>query len=145
MSLQVEVAEAICSALYQMPFAEFLGERDEKVNMPEEQMARHLYFHIGVRPKDMRVTVIRPEKSEMVAVRVEWRNYFADPRNPLKCEQTIRISTYAASQAMLHGPTEEAVVRVLEIYKDVLSESGVAGRISDLVDAPEETDDGTDG
>ena len=141
MSLQVEVAEAICSALYQMPFAEFLGERDEPVNMPEEQMARHAFFHIGEKPKDMRVTVIRPEKAEVVAVRIEWRNYHADPRNPLKCEQTLRISTYAATQAMLGEPTQAAVIRVLEIYRDILAEEGVAGRIADLVDAPEESDE----
>jgi len=142
MSAQVEVAEAICSALYQMPFVEFLGEKDlpwynvlHGEGEQPEQEARHAWFHVGEKPKDMRVTVIRPSKAELVQVRIEWRNYFADGRQPLKGEQTLNISTYAATQAMLQQPTEAAVVRVLELYRDILTESGVAGRLSDLVES----------
>lgn len=139
MSAQVEVAEALCSALYQMPFVEFLGEKDlpwlDPVGNGGEQEARHAFFHVGEKPKDMRVTVIRPSQTEMVLLRIEWRNYKTDPRNPLKCEQTVHISTYAATQAMLGEPTEAAVLRVLEVYRDVLAEEGVAGLIGDLVES----------
>lgn len=141
MSLQVETAEALCSALYKMPFVEFLGEQDRPVTVPGvmggEQSARHAYFHVGEHPKDMRVTVIRPEKAEQVIVLIEWRNYFSDGRSPLKGEQVIYISTYAASQAELGIPTQDAILRVLELYKQVLSEEGVAGKIADLVESDE--------
>lgn len=133
MSLQVETAEAIASALYKMPFAEFLGEIDQ----PDEtgEKARHMWFHLGESPKDIRVTIIRPEKHEEVRVLIEFRNHFADGRNPLKGEITLRISTYAATQAMLGPATQQAVVKVLEVYRDVLEEDGVAGQIDKLVEA----------
>lgn len=123
MSLQIETTEALCSALYQLPWAEFLGEQDT------EGGGRVAWFHIGESPKDLRVSVIRskPGKSEDVRVRIEWRNYSMDARNPLKCEQTIHLLTYEATQAALKQGTESAVLRVLEVYKDVLAEEGVAG------------------
>lgn len=133
MTLQVETAEAIASALYKMPFCEFLGEDDRPDD--EGEMCRMMWFHIGERPKDMRVTILRPERKEEVRVLIEWRNYFADGRNPLKGERTVRISTYAATHAMLVGPTQQAVLRVLETYRDLLSEEGVAGQIDKLVEA----------
>lgn len=138
MSLQVEVAEALCSALYRMPFVEFLGEDDITLTVPETERAHALWFHLGEKPKDMRVTVVRPEKREEVQVKMEWRNYFADGRNPLKGEQTLRISTYAATQAMLQPATEQAVLKVLEVFRQVLSEEGVAGKISDLLETSEQ-------
>lgn len=123
MSLQIETAEALCSALYQLSWSEFLGEQDT----PDG--GRVAWFHIGQSPQDLRVSVIRskPGKSEDVQVRIEWRNYAVDARNPLKCEQTIHILTYEATQATLRLNTEAAVLRVLEVYMDVLSEEGVAG------------------
>lgn len=135
MSLQVEATEAICSALYSLPFSEFLGEG-------EVEGGHSMWFHLGEKPKDCRVTVHRPDKRESVEVKVEWRNYWADARNPLKGEQTFTVSTYAATQDMLTPATADAVVRVLELYKQVLAEEGVAGKIADL--APEaEEDPGT--
>lgn len=133
MSLQVETAEAIASALYKMPFVEFLGEDDRPDD--EGEMCRMMWFHVGERPKDMRVTILRPERKEEVRLLIEWRNYFADGRNPLKGERTVRISTYAATHAMLAQPTQAAVLRVLETYRDLLSEEGVAGQIDKLVEA----------
>lgn len=139
MSLQVETAEALCSALYQMPFVEFMGEKDlpwtDPIGNGGNQEARYAWFHVGERPKDMRVTVIRPSMTEMVMVLVEWRNYFTDGRNPLKGEQRLTISTYAGSQDDLGRATQDAILRVLEIYKDVLAEEGVAGKIADLVES----------
>lgn len=140
MSLQVETAEAIASALYGMPFSEFLGE-DDRVDS-EGEMCRMMWFHLGERPKDIRVTIIRPERHEEVRLLIEWRNYFADGRNPLKGERTVRITTYAATQAMLGPATQEAVLRVLETYRDVLGEEGVAGQIGGLAEEEAEASHG---
>ena len=134
MSLQVEVQEALCSALYNMPFAEFLGENEL---MDETGSMNVAYFHVGERPKDMRVSIIRPAKKEEVRTKIEWRNYKADARNPLKGELVLTISTYAMTKPQLVPATEDVIVRVLEIYKDVLQEEGVAGMIADLVEGPE--------
>lgn len=127
MTLQVETAEALCSALYQLPYSEFLGEKD----LPEGRCA---WFHIGEKPKDMRVTVVRPQRpAEEVVMRLEWRNYHTDPRNPLRGTQNLRITTRDATKAELEQATTDAIVRVLEVYRDVLAEEGVAGKIADLV------------
>jgi len=139
-NLKTEATEAVCSALYRMPFAEFLGEGDVG--------AHHLHwFHLGERPKDIRVTVGLPlDKDDyFVTVKVEWRNHFVDPRNPLHGEQTLRINTRDATQADLGGPTTNAVLRVLEILNDVRGEIGVAGKISDLAPkVPEVEEDPSD-
>lgn len=140
MTLKVEVSEALCSALYQMPFAEFLGEADVA---PDGD--HHLWFHLGERPKDMRVTVIRSKDDEWVDLRLEWRNYHADPRNPLRGSQTIRLNTFAATQTDLRHPTETALLRVLEVFQDVVEEKGVAGEIAKLAPpTPEEDEDDPD-
>lgn len=138
MSYQVEVAEALCSAFYKMPFVELLGEKDMPYACPEEQEARYAWFHFGEKPKDMRVTVIRPSKREAVMVKMEWRNYFSDGRQPLKGEQTLTITTYATSVQDCQQAAEQVVLKVLETYQQVLSEDGVAGKIADLVESPPE-------
>lgn len=130
MSLQAECAEALCSAFYQMPFVEFLGEQ-------EEEDFWVAWFTVGERPKNMRVSIRRPRERDVVEVMVEWRNYAADPRHPLKGEQTLTISTYAATPAMLGPATQDTVVKVLELYRQVLAEEGVAGKISELVEETE--------
>lgn len=131
MAGKVEVCEAICSAFYQMPFTEFLGEFEEKGEWKA-------WFHIGEKPKDMRVTITRHRDHDDVKFVVEWLNFWADARNPLKCQQTLTISTAGAIMSDLHLPTQAAVERCLEIYRDVLTGEGVAGEISKLQpDAPE--------
>lgn len=133
--LQVETFEAVCAALYRLPFCEFLGEKD----LPEGHTG---WFHVGERPKDMRVAVVRPrEKPERVLLVVEWRNYHADPRNPLRGSLTISLTTEDATREDIAQPVEDSIVRVLEVYRDVLAEEGVAGSIADLIDAPEETEE----
>jgi hypothetical protein len=137
---QVEVAEAVCSALYMMPQSEipteFLGEADI-----EEGHAA--WFHVGVRPLDLRVTVLQPkDRTYEVLVRTEWRNYKADARNPLKAEHTGRINTFGATAHDVRDAAGAAVVNVLEIYRDVLREEGVAGWIKDLQETSEETEVG---
>jgi hypothetical protein len=133
-SLQVETQEAISSALYMMPFSELVAE--------VERDGEHLiFFHIGEKPKDLRVTVARPIRLEEVRVKVEWRNFWADARNPIKGEQTFTIRTYAQDAAELQKATTEAIANVLAIYQDVLLEEGVAGDISKTTPEVEETED----
>ena len=122
--------EACMSALYMNPYTEFLGE----VDRDDEHWG---VFHFGEKPKDMRVTVIIPPVEE-VRIKVEWRNYSADARNPIKGEQVHSIRTYAAAQADLEAATTAAITKVLETYLDVLNEEGLAGPIERL--APEATD-----
>lgn len=136
MSLQVETAEALCSAFYNMPFTQFLGE-----TISEDTGEWAAWFHFGEKPKDMRVVVVRPSDREVVVVKVVWRNYHADPRNPLRGEQLLVVNCDRAAQMDLHGATEDVALKVLELFKQVLSEEGVAGRISDLVETPEETEE----
>lgn len=132
MTYQLEASEAVCSALYQMPFTEFLGEQEHPLT--GEHVA---WFHLGEKPKDMRVAVVMPHEKEEVRVVIEWRNYFTDGRNPLKGEQTLTISTYSTDQAEVRAACEQAVLKVLEVFTDVLQEEGVAGQISDLVESEE--------
>lgn len=129
--VQIETYEALCSALYNLPQSEFLGEKD----LPEGHTG---WFHIGEKPKDMRVSVCRHRETQGVLLRIEWRNYHVDPRNPLRGSLSIRLATAEATREEIRQPVEDAVVRVLEVYRDVLAEEGVAGQISDLIDAPEE-------
>jgi hypothetical protein len=126
--------EALCSALYMNTYSEFLGEVDREAD-------HWAVFHLGDKPKDIRVTVIKPPVEE-VRVKVEWRNYAADARNPLKGEQTFTVKTYAADQAELEKATTAAITSVLEVYLDVLNEEGVAGDIEKLAPPVEDTDDG---
>lgn len=125
--------EAFCSWLYMNANTEFLGEQDVE--------GQHCaYFHMGEKPKDMRITVMRGALEE-VNVRVEWRNYHADPRNPLKGEQRFTVRTYAAQQADLEDAVAKTVQSILECYLDVLEGEGIAGPIEKLAPEVEETDD----
>jgi hypothetical protein len=134
---QDQAFEALCSALYMNPYSEFLGETDRVV---EGQKHHWAVFHLGEKPKDIRVTVVKPPVEE-VRVRIEWRNYAGDARNPLKGEQTLTVKTYAADQAELEQATTAAITSVLEVYLDVLNEEGVAGDIEKLAPPVEDTDD----
>jgi len=116
--------EALCSALYRLPFAEHLGGADERY---DNDVSEAQYFHVGERPKDMRVTVLKPQREEMVNVRVQWKNYAADARHPLQGQQNITVLTSVPDLIALQEATAKAIERVLQIYTDVLEEKGVAG------------------
>lgn len=133
--LQVRGYEALCSALYRMPFAEFLGEKDI-------EDGRTGWFHIGEKPKDMRVSITIPDKRDEIAVIVSWLNHFSDARQPLLGQQSLKVSTYAAVQQQIEPAVEAVILRVLEIYQQVLAETGVAGKISELVEDPGTDSDG---
>ena len=136
---QETVAETLCSALYQMPFSEFLGETD--VTEKASGWYGHcMWFHLGEKPKDMRVTVYMPREGlPEVQVILEWYNFFTDGRRPLKGSQTLHVSATSYNTADLQDAAERTLLTILERFKEVLSETGVAGRISDLT---EEVTDG---
>lgn len=125
----VNAAEAMVGAIYRLPQAEFLGETDQ----PRDGKAEHCYyFHIGTAPKDMRAVVLYGDvEPNVVQLHLVWRNYSADARKPLLGSLDLRVSTLG-SQSAIADATTQAVVRVLEVYKDVLTETGVAGDISKL-------------
>lgn len=131
------VAEAICSAFYNMDFCEFMGERDD----PGGSGNLVTWFMLGKKPRQVRVAIYR-EKDGMVEVVAEWLNFSADPTTPMKGQLKIAIATHVGSDADLRMPTQNAVVRVLEIYKDVLEEVGVAGPLEPA--APEPAHDNDD-
>lgn len=134
MSYQIEATEALNSALYQMPFVEFLGEKD----LPEGRAA---WFHVGQKPRDMRVEILRPEQKDEVVVTVQWRNYSADARNPLRGEQKFTISCYAKTASEVRETVQQLVIKILEMYRQVLTEDGIAGKIDKLVEAEERESD----
>lgn len=128
-TLHQEAAEAICSALYNTGF-EALGETEG---------GRVTWFHRGTHPKDVRVRVERSVLADFVYVVVEFRNLSNGAR--LKGEQKFEV--YAGPTADRFGiadATQKAVIGVLEVFRDVLAESGVAGPLADRVDNPPEVD-----
>lgn len=129
--LQTVTAEAICAAFYRMTFAEFMGET-------EDENGWYGWFHLGEKPKDMRIRVHRPAAREVVEIRAEWRNYKTDARNPLTAEQTFTITTYAQSMEVVEPAVQQAITEVLHILDEVLREEGRAGRISDLIETDQE-------
>lgn len=146
-SLQEETYEALMGTFYRFTEvkADLLGETDDR---DESGPVRIGWWHIGESPRDIRVAIILPTMGkDEVRLRIEWKNYSADARNPLKGEQVLSISTYAADQHQLMAATEAAVLRVLEVYREVLLEEGVAGSIEALAPESEydpEQDDGED-
>lgn len=129
MALQAETFEALCSAFYRMPFVEFLGEGptlDAEQNGPGHAG----FFHFGEKPTDMRITVVRRNRVDEVDVLAEWRNMHADPRNPLHGMQRFTVITFGKDQTELGPATESVVLRVLEMYQQVLAGTGIAGDIS---------------
>lgn len=123
MNLQDEAREAICSALYQMPFCENLGE--ERSILVDG--GRTIWWHLGESPADMRVGVsTHPTGTQEVVVSAEW--YLSDRKT--KGSQHIRIPTAMAQDKQdLLKPSEDAVIRVLEIFQDVLGGTGVASPV----------------
>lgn len=127
--------EALSSAFYNMPFSQWLGERKDPYNgniitnwfvLRESPHAPAV--RVSVTPTLVDLDVIR--------VRAEWYNDSGPER--LKAEQTFHIPVYDEGQIRL--ATEDVVVKVLNIYADVIGGVGVAGPISKLAPETEETD-----
>ena len=131
-TLQNEVAEALCSALFQTDF-EPLGSTDNREEGHTE------WFRRGFFPKSIRVAVRQPILADAVEVGVEWHNLSMGTR--LKGSQKFTISLLALTNATANAPATDLMVRILTIYRDVLAGEGVAGPIAEL--APE-ADEGVD-
>lgn len=110
-SPKVNATEAMCSALFRMPFIEFLGEGD----VGEDH---HHWFHVGKAPRDMRATVIRHEPAEQITLRLEWRGH--GPEGPGLMTQDCRIMVENHSDFDLQEPLTKAVLRCLEVYKTLV-------------------------
>jgi hypothetical protein len=110
-----EAAEAICGALHRLSY-EFIGESDNGAST---------WFHRGVSPRDVRVEVVRSGLAPMVMVNTEYRNLHA-PQELRRGRITQQIDVRGSSVDVF-GATEKCVLRCLEIFRDVLEGSGVAG------------------
>lgn len=139
--IQEVTKEAICSALYSMTdFSRFLGETPDPAT--HEDVA---WFRLSRDPSIDRVKYrddpkqvivgVRADPGGVVAVQCSWINVYEGFDNALRGEQTFRIVTTAATEAELRYSTEQVVLRVLGLFKDVLAMTGVAGPIEKV--APE--------
>jgi hypothetical protein len=115
-----EAAEAICGALYNTEW-ELMGESDGGAST---------WFIRGAKPKQVRVEVQRSRLADYVIVNVEWFN-LSLPGKTIRGKETLQIPcTPAESDFSVRQATELAVVRCLEILKDVVAGTGVASRES---------------
>lgn len=133
--IQEVAKEAICSALYNMPFSRFLGERPR-----EGAESETAWFRLSPNPdsnddpKQVMVAV-ECQTPGLVVLQVMWMNTARGWDNRLLGGLFIRIGTVASDDYAVKQATEQAVLRVLEIYNDVLTQTGVAGPVEEA--APE--------
>lgn len=136
--MQEMTKEAICSALFGMSFTRFLGEQPDQgtdvawfrlYNRPDQE-------HVDWRtdPRFLMVNV-REDVMGLVTVHCECINLSGGADSPLRAAVDFRIPTENVEEAVLRQATEETVLRILELYKEVLAQTGLAGPIEDL--APE--------
>jgi hypothetical protein len=108
-----ETAEAICGGLHRYGW-ELIGEAG-----PNNAST---WFSRGEKPKIIRTEVVRSALAPMVLVNVEWYNLHTRQRG----RQTLQVDV-RGSNADVFMASEKAVLRCLEIFRDVLEGSGVAG------------------
>lgn len=133
-TMQEVAAEAICSALYNMPFVKFLGERPDQFgsDVAYFRLSRDPHVALSARsdPKQI-VVAIRKAEEGLVVVQITWINVSRGFDHPLRGEKICRVGTIG-SQQDIQLATEQAVLTVLDVYADVLAEKGVAGPIEEL-------------
>ena len=135
-TMQEMAAEAVCSALYNMPFSRFLGERpdpDTGLDVAWFRLSQDPGEEVSARsdPKQVMVAVRKVEEG-FVTVQVSWLNLTRGHEHPLRGEQVLRISTMGHPQHDVQAATEQAVLKILDIFSDVLAEQGIAGPIQEL-------------
>lgn len=108
-----EAAEAVCGALHDLGW-EFIGESDFKAST---------WFLRGDGAKLVKIEVQRSRLADFVIVNVLWP-VLANP--PYEGRQTLQIDVAGGTVAEVKDATERAVVRCLEIFRDVLAQTGVA-------------------
>lgn len=114
-SRQQKTAEAINGALYRTEF-EHLGQQDS---------GRSDWWTRGRFPQDVRIEVTRSQLAPFVILNIEWRVLGGQTR--VKGRQNIQIKCGDdASVPAVEEACERAVLRCLQIYKDVLLGAGVA-------------------
>jgi len=124
------VYEAIASALYNNPFCRFEGEypgedgRDVWRGTLQENPQVYKAFRND--PKQVRLA-IKYLREDFVIVTVIWRNV-AMPEN-MTGLQELRIHCKFGED--LRQAAEAAVVRCLEVFRDVLGGTGVAGELKE--------------
>lgn len=108
-----EAAEAVCGALHATDW-EFMGEGNHGAST---------WFIRGESPKQARVEVLRSSLADYLLINVEWL-VLTNP--PSKGRETININIGESTQRQVKDSTERAVIKCLEIFRDVLQASGVA-------------------
>lgn len=106
----LETAEAVCGALHRYDF-QHIGDRGAST-----------WFFRGEYPKRIRVEVVRSDLAPYVLVNIEWYNLHRKQRGRV----TLQVDTQGAAADVFRA-TERAVLKCLEIYRDVLAEEGLAG------------------
>lgn len=109
--------EAVCSALYQMDSlgVDFLGEGDT-----EQGHTAFFVFRQDGQPV-MEAQVTRHEPEEQISVLRRWRATTPDGQ-PGFVSVDGRFLTTDATAAALRTPTQEAVLAVLDSYRQVLGD-----------------------
>lgn len=127
--------EALASALYNLPFTRFHGEfpAEDGRDMWKGTLSNNPARVRSVRddPEQLKVSIELFEETHVV-VNLAWRN-ISNPE-PVTGTQHIRIPT-EVEEAVLHATVEACVVRVLEVFRDILGGVGVAGPLEET--APE--------
>lgn len=112
----VETAEAVCSALWRLDW-QVLGNSDG---------GRSTWLLRGVKPKQVRIEVARLLNERTVRVVVEWHNHSFAPQL-VRGQLVLDIDTRSTDDGV-RAQTEAAVLRCLEVFRDVLEEKGLAGK-----------------
>lgn len=140
---QEMAAEALTSYLAHLPWTAILGETRPLDNNEVRpaiwlRLSEHPEKDVSARQDPKQVMVcIRQFNDGIVGVQVSWLNLSGD--DVLRGDQNLRITTAGMRESDLHAPVESAAQRILEIYRDVLGGTGVAGPEGVAQAAPEPT------
>lgn len=142
-TMQETGAEAVCSALYNMPFVKFLGERPDPAGSGDVawfRLSQNGDKDVPARqdPKQVLVAVYQ-EDGGLVTVAAHWLNLSGG--TVLKAGQVFRVPTENTPDQQVRLAIEQVVLRVLGIYQDVLQQEGVAGDVEEALKPYTETDE----
>jgi hypothetical protein len=124
-------AEAVCSALH----------RNDWIFLGEPGGSRGITWFLRGHENDqlVRIAVERNWEDDNVTLIVQWRNFALAPR-VLRGSQELRIDTSKTS-VEIERATFAAVHRCLEVFHDVVEQTGVAGKAyaESIVNRPKTT------
>lgn len=107
-------AEAVCGALYDTDWR-FMGESEDRAST---------WFIRGDKPHFVRVEVQRSHFAEYLNVNLEWP-VLTNPPHAGKMQISIDCSS-VVKMTQIQEATERAVVRCLEVLRDVVTGEGLA-------------------